>query len=405
MNSIERTINVIRDVLLQILLFLTAISYHPTIMRMSRYAGYENGTILSRYIVLLFVVVFFLSFRFNTIRSCKLVRTYLVWFAIIAITALIVQTLYRNRMMVIELRTFMIVFGSIMIGYNLKLDRRKFSTLILVFSVTTLFSGLMQVLMNNGGFRIASQYITDSKNSLGAMLATSCFALFYLSRIWTRRLDRIIALILVFLSLVVIVTIRARMAFVTLVLVAFYYFYLIKRSRNILISVIVIAAVGFLAIVFMPGFILDYLGASFTAGSQGEDFTSGRLYTYAEAIAIFIQSPFLGNVQRMYHIGWVHNFPLLKLYDYGLLYSWPILTLYFIILIKIIRRSLHLPALERECFGYVCLLIPFVISMAEPTFPFGPGTVTLVNFILLGISEKGRIAQSKSSVSSQSLMR
>jgi hypothetical protein len=119
MNSIERTINVIRDLLLQILLFLTAISYHPTIMRMSRYAGYENGTILSRYIVLLFLVVFFLSFRFNTIRSCKLVRIYLVWFAIIAITALIVQTLYRNRMMVIELRTFMIVFGSIMIGYNI----------------------------------------------------------------------------------------------------------------------------------------------------------------------------------------------------------------------------------------------------------------------------------------------
>ena len=95
MNNIERTISVIRDVLLYVLLFLTAISYHPTIMRMSRYAGFESGTILSRYIVLLFGVVFILSFRFYTIKSCKFVRTYLIWFAIIATMALLVQSFFH----------------------------------------------------------------------------------------------------------------------------------------------------------------------------------------------------------------------------------------------------------------------------------------------------------------------
>ena len=395
MNNIERTISVIRDVLLYVLLFLTAISYHPTIMRMSRYAGFESGTILSRYIVLLFGVVFILSFRFYTIKSCKFVRTYLIWFAIIATMALLVQSFFQNRMMLSELRTFMIVLGSIMIGYNLKLDNKKFSILLLIFSVTTLFSGLMQVLMNNGGFRIASQYLTDSKNSLGAMLATTSFSFFFLSRMWNLRLHRIVALFLAFLTLVVIVTIRARMAFVTLVLVTFYYFYLIKRNRNILISMALIGVVGVLVLILMPDSVINYLDESFTAGTQGEDFTSGRLYTYAEAIAIFIQSPFMGNVQRLYSIGWVHNFPLLKLYDFGLLFSWPILTLYLIILIKAIKSSLRLPAVSRECFGYACLLIPFVISMAEPTFPFGPGTVTMVNFILLGCSERERIVQSR----------
>ena len=395
MNNIERTISVIRDVLLYALLFLTAISYHPTIMQMSRYAGFESGTILSKYIVLLFGVVFIMSFRFKTIKSCKLVRTYLIWFAIIATMALLVQSFFQNRMMVSELRTFMIVLGSIMIGYNLKLDNKKFSILLLIFSVTTLFSGLMQVMMNNGGFRIASQYLTDSKNSLGAMLATTSFSFFFLSRMWNLRLQRIVALFLAFLSLVVIVTIRARMAFVTLVLVAFYYFYLIKRSRNILITMAIIGVIGLFTVLLIPDYFIDYLDESFTAGTQGEDFTSGRLYTYAEAIAIFIQSPFMGNVQRLYSIGWVHNFPLLKLYDFGLLFSWPILALYLVILIRAIKKSLHLPAISKECFGYVCLLIPFVISMAEPTFPFGPGTVTMINFILLGFSERGRIAQSR----------
>ncbi|MBR5736513.1 MAG: O-antigen ligase family protein [Bacteroidales bacterium] len=398
MSKIDQAISTIRDVLLYILLFLTAISYHPTIMRMSRYAGYESGTILSRYIVLLFLVVFVLSFSVYTIKSCKLVRIYLIWFVIIAIVAVIVQALFKNRSMVSELRTFLMVFGSIMIGYNLKADNKKIATILLVFSVTTLFSGLMQVLVNNGGFRIANQYITDSKNSLGAMLATACFSFFYLSRFWKKSLFKTIAIALAFLTLVVIVTIRARMAFVALALIVMYYYYLIKRNRNILISVIIVSLVVFFGALLIPNSIIDYLDASFTAGTQGEDFTSGRLVVYSQAIEILMQSPLLGNVQRFYQIGWVHNYPLLKLYSFGLLFSWPILALYLTILINVIKRTLHLPASGSVCFGYVCLLIPFIISMGEPTFPFGPGTVTLFNFILLGCSEKGRLSSVVSAV-------
>ena len=37
--------------------------------------------------------------------------------------------------------------------------------LAFLFSLTTLFSGLMQVFINIGGFRIAKVYLADSKNS------------------------------------------------------------------------------------------------------------------------------------------------------------------------------------------------------------------------------------------------
>ena len=376
-----------------ILMFVTAISYHPTIINMSRVAGYENGTILSRYIILLFGGVFILSFSLSALRQSKFMRTYLIWLAVIVVAALIIQAFYRNHDMVRELRTFVIVFGSIMIGYDLNFNKRQFVVFVLIFSLTTLFSGVMQVLVNNGGFRISNQYLTDAKNSLGAMLASVSLALYYLSRSFKKPLFKGAAFVLALITLVVMLTIRARMAFVAIVLAAMYYYYLIKRNRNVLLTFILVGLAAFFAILLMPSFVLDYLGASFTAGTQGEDFTSGRLYTYAEAISYLMESPFLGNIRKLNQIGWVHNYLLLKLYDYGILFAWPIIVLYFIILIKTIRRSLKCPSDGRECFAYVCLLIPYMISMAEPTFPFGPGTVTIFNFFLLGMAEKSNISR------------
>lgn len=387
MNRLSQTIKAIRDVLLYTLLFLSAISYHPTIIMMSRNAGYESGTILSRYIIILFVAVLILSFGLTLIRDSKLVRTYLVWLSVILVVALFILAFYDNRSMIHELRTYIIVLGSIMIGYNLVLKKRGFVFLVMVFCLTSLFSGIMQVMINNGGFEIADQYSTDAKNSLGAMLSTACFSLFVMGRFFDIKVIRIVFWVLAIATLVVIVTIRARMAFVALVIVGMYYFYLNRRNNNLLIAYGVVSIVVFFGVLIMPDFLINYLDASFTAGTQGDDFTSGRLSTYKEAIAFFINSPFMGNVMNLNKIGWVHNFLLLKLYQYGLFFSWPIIVLYFIILIKTIRQSIKCSPNGWECYAYVCLLIPYLISLTEPTFPFGPGTVNMFNFILLGMAD------------------
>lgn len=392
MTRIEQTIKVIRDVLLYILLFATAISYHPTIINMSRIAGYENGTILSRYIIMLFGAVFILSLNVSIFKRSKFTRNYAIWLSAIFVVALILVAFYRNRIMLHECRAFIIVLGSMMIGYNLQLTRSQFVIIVLIFCLTTLFAGIMQVLVNNGGFRIANQYLTDSKNSLGAMLATSAFSFLYLRRLLNKKLSKSLSIICLLLSLVVIVTIRARMALVAVVMVLLLYYFLATRSRSVLITLLVLGAVAIVGIVLMPGFVLDYLDASFTAGTQSTDFTSGRLYTYGEAISYLIQNPLLGNVKRLNQIGWIHNYPLLKVYDYGLLFSWPILVLYVIVGFHALFMARRYDSMSIVCFAGSCLLIPYLISMAEPTFPFGPGTVTMYNFILMGMAEKRIVA-------------
>ena len=94
---------------------------------------------------------------------------------------------------------------------------------------------------------------------------------------------------------------------------------------------------------------------------------------------------------KINQIGWVHNYLLWNIYRFGLLFSFPIIVLFFLIFFNSLKQSLKCSPDGRECFAYVCLLIPFLISLAEPTFPFGPGTVTLFNFILLGMAEQKKL--------------
>ena len=59
---------------------------------------------------------------------------------------------------------------------------------------------------------------------------------------------------------------------------------------------------------------------------------------------------------------------------------------YFVTLFTALVRSGRMGTFNIFNAGYFALLIPFVISMAEPTYPFGPGTATVFNFILFGVA-------------------
>ena len=375
-----------RDILLYLLFVLCGVSYHPIIVRMSHVAGFERGTILSRYIMLLFAVVFLLSINLSLFKRSGFIRSVVFLLAIIFVFALIVASVFGNKGMIGDFRTLLFVLGVIMIGFDLQLDKKKFITLILAFCVPVLYSGLMQVLMNIGGFQILDQYLTDSKNSLGAMLASTCFAFFFLSLNSENKIWRVVFLFLALFSLVIVITIRARAAMLAVVAVSVFYYYLLKRNRNIIITVALLPIVVFFASLLLPDSVVDFVSASFTAGSQGEDISSGRFETYRQALDYLSFHPFLGNVRKLNQISWVHNYLLLKLYSFGILFSWPIIILYFTFLIHLIVTPFRLSPRSIKIFGYVCLLIMSVISLAEPTFPFSPGTVTLFSFVFLGAS-------------------
>ena len=356
-------------------------------MRMSEAAGYESGTILSKYILLLFAVLFMVSFLRTTKHIPTLLSKYLIWTALIGFSGIVLFMIYQNKGLITILRTFFIVFASVFVGWTLKPDRKRLTWMLMVFSLATLFSGLMQVFLNIGGFRIATLYLTDSKNSLGAMLASSVVALLFIFINQDKGRLRVFSLACAFLGLVIILTIRARAALLCVFLVGLYMLMYNSRMKKLLPWIIAGGVVLVVGSLFLPVNIFDYIKQSMTAGTQGDDITSGRMHTYISALSYIASHPLVGDVRKETTIFWIHNFPLRYMYDYGLLFCWPILGLYLYLIIFSIRRSSQ-TKMGYLYAGYTILFVPYIISMFEPTFPFGPGTVTVFNFILLGSSER-----------------
>lgn len=389
MKFIQRCLSAIIDVGLIVLIILVGISYHPIIVDMSRAEQMTNGTILSRPIAFLFAGILGLVVLRNGFKFLKsrFILTTIVMLVFVGCFALITIALYNNATMFGDVKSLVIVIGAMIIGRSMNPHRRYIYLLIISFCATVLFSGLMQVLINIGGFVIADQYLADAKNSLGALLATASVSLLFLYKNATSNpILRVISIAGVFLGLLVILIIRARMAFLTVALVFLFYFLLRFRKKNIL-SIGIFALFGFVAGYFLlNNSVFEFISESFTAGTQGDNFTSGRLETYREALSYFVAHPFLGNIDKAAKIGWVHNYPLLKLTSYGIIFSIPILVIYFYMAWSIISNA-------RKTSGFclaasLVLLVPFIISMAEPTFPFGPGTATFYNFLLFGQGEK-----------------
>lgn len=386
MSSILRFIQIF---LLYVIVFLMAVSYHPVVVSASRSAGLESGTLLSRYILVLFVALFAVSItRMPRIRAKFLLKSS-VWIFVILLVSLVVFAIYNNQGMLSDLRSIAIILASILTGWTACLSHRQLSICLFIFGFTALFSGLSQIFSNIGGFVIEDQYLVDSKNSLGALLATAEVAFLFLWNNSKNKSLRLISLFCAILGLVVIITIRARASLLAVLIVATVYIYNISNNKRTTVLTFITITVVFTALLLIPSDIRQYLYNSIFSGSQGEDVSSGRLGVYEAALHYLSQNILLGNVENNHHLPWIHNYLLLNVYEYGLLFSWPILCLYFYILLHsikyLIRTKVGFPYI-----GYTIILVPYIISMLEPTFPFGPGTVTVINFILLGISERAR---------------
>lgn len=381
-----RTFNLLRSIqlfLLFILLFLAAIAYHPVIMQMSRAAKLDSGTVLSRYILAVFIVLFALCFTIRFFQQSRFLRRYAVLLVIVGVVALSIYAFISKTTMITETRTLFISLAAIIIGWKLDLSDKELRSVVFVFGLVTLFSGVMQVMINIGGFRVADYYLTDSKNSLGAMLATGAISFLYIYLTPSGKLTHLVSLACFLLSVFVIVTIRARASIVAVFALSLLAYYLKTRNRNVVLVVMGTFVILGLSLVIMPSTVIQYFTDSMTAGSQGDDITSGRVADYIEAISYLSNHLLFGNVLEEYHMGWIHNYPLLQLFRYGIVLSFPILSMYVYLGFFCIKKSFQI-GVDSFIPGFIVMLAPGLISLVEPTFPFGPGTVTIVNFILLG---------------------
>ena len=372
---------------LLLLVFLITISSHPTIVDISRAAGMESGTILSRYIILVFAVLFLMCLNVKSMLKPKMIRACWFMWVCIVVYYLITFAAFGNRSMMGDVRSIAICLVAIMIGWQLDLDEKKLRILLIAFSGLILFAGLMQVFTNIGGFVIRDQYETDNKNSLGVMLATGGFAFLVLGmNSKSKRIVRLLMFALAIFSLVVLLTIRARAATLTGGMMFLYVLYERYKGKNFFIYLLLGIFVMVIVYLVLPPSVKDFVYNSFFQNYEEGDITTGRGERNAAALEFLSYHMFLGNLNQNVQMAWIHNYPLNRTFEFGLVFVFPILLLYLFVLGKAIVKTIQSDNHNNFNIGYYLLLIPFIISMVEPTFPFGPGTATVFNFLLFGVA-------------------
>jgi hypothetical protein len=135
----------------------------------------------------------------------------------------------------------------------------------------------------------------------------------------------------------------------------------------------------------LPVSVKEYVTDSFLLNSE-YDITSGRMSRNEQAIHFLENNLLWGNINKTSRIDWIHNYPLLQLYDFGVIGGFPVLCLYFYILFIILKYLFKSNIFDIRNIGFILPIVPFGISLAEPTYPFGPGTVNVFYFIAFGIA-------------------
>ena len=365
------------------LVFLLVLNYHPFFM--TEEAVEVKGTALSRYIVALFSMLWVLRINVSGWLNSKVIRISFIAVLVIFFTSLLTIIIFDTR--IYDLRAILICMGAIMIGWQADLSDKKVSLLLIVYGLLSIIVGVIWVFGSGVGFSIQS-YFVEQKNSFGVLLATSVVLFFYLflqrEKVW----NKIILLLLVVLGFMLLLTIRARLSTLTAFLIVLLLLFRENSNKTwVLRWVRVIFIVLIIVVVLLRTSAIEYIYQSYTY-EQGDDLTSDRMFRNKGAIDFLSDHLLFGNLSKEGNVVQVHNYPLRVLYEYGLFFSLPIISYYAYSLILVLRKSLKSNIRSINCIGYFLVMVPFIISFGEPTLPFGPGTATLLNFILFGYSLK-----------------
>lgn len=364
--------------------FLIVFSYHPSIMKIDDYTGAIINP-FSKYIIIAFCILFMTNIlRIKTILRCPLIKTYMLIMLMILVYAVITIIFVGNKSIWWEVRSLTICLMAIIVGYMINISDKQLSRILVMFAISGLIVGLSIVITNVGGFIIEEKSNVTYKNAIGVVLSTASIIFFYLS--YNKDYNKLYRIMLIAMSILLlasILTIRARAAgLLTIVVLGVVLYLRNKNTETLLITTIVIVILIFA----MPQSIENFIVDSFFKGFEGKDVTSDRGRRNQEALLFLKDNLFIGNMNMLVDVDQIHNYPLRILFNGGIIFSFPILLLYCYLLVKGIYYVFKVNVIELRNIGFVTILIPFGISMLEPTLPFGPGTTTVFNFILLGIA-------------------
>lgn len=379
--------NKIAKYLLFATLAMVVVSYLPWIYMTATYY------ILRYAIMACMGCAFLLSLSIEKYCSIRFVRLFFATIVIVALEFITFILLGRHFMMS-DLTQLTIAFLSICIGISLDTNIREWANICYYYTIGVIIMTIINCFFWAGDLVVPEFYMLDEgKNQIGGLLAIAGAAMYFFAiKIKEQRTH---FLILFVLSLLVLVLIRARSD--CFALVACFIFITIKDcdwkfkwSAKTIITILGVLLIGYIVYV---GFIGDELTRFMIGGKSSSNIdvlTSNRLERNHKAIEFLQRESFMGEQEEDSGILLIHNYMLLRLVRYGI-GALPLIAFYIYFGIFTLCNLFKKRKTDIRDAGYIVCTIPLIVSFAEPSYPYGPGSVQLIAYLLLGATFRSHL--------------
>ena len=339
---------------------------------------------IMRYIVMaMTAVAFVLTFSLIRFMSMRFVRLLLLTVACMVLIFFIIPV--RPS----DISQLVIAMITLSIGAGLDWNAREWANVSYGYTMLMIAVTICNCLYFTGGLYVPEHYMFDEgKNQVGAMVAIGATACFYFGMKFKE--DRIPFLSAAILSLICLVLIRSRADCFALIICMLMIAikeadFNIKWNVKTILAIITILLIG---VIIYTGFINNELHTFMHGGKSGNginDLTTRRWARNQKGMDIIMHHHSMEELKNPMKIPFIHNYPLLRLARYSF-FSLPLLFFYIYFGVSTLIEVFKSRKTELKQAGWVVCCIPLLISFAEPNFPYGPGLVQMLAFLLLGYS-------------------
>lgn len=366
-------------VLLFSIVFTTTYAYIPEIYTdPGRYALFRHANILT------IGTLFILSYNSRLIFQHGFIRGFL--FPTIAMLFLLM--LFKFWGLKVDFTGIMAIANAFMamcVGHETKLGVKYLKPLLIFFAFVAVVIGYGAVKFYLGNFSLESDlYLLDGKNQIGVLVSIAAFAMLYLFIMYNNKTMKVATILLFLILFALLIIIRCRTALVAFLLAAFIVLHKVLSGKHLTLLYMVFIIL-FLAMSESIMGIVQNVFIEDRNVTDINDLTTGRTDRNLDAIEYIPEHLIDGEMVTASYIELIHNYMLKNLVSYGI-WCLPMLICYFMLIYKVFKQTILSKNPTLYDIGYYVLIIPLFCSLLEPGAPFGPGSMYVLTYILLGIS-------------------
>ena len=376
----NRMLENIKRNLLYLVIILVAISYYPPLYSVE---AIYSAMRLGLYAIVIFLVA--LTFSFKSLLKNGLLKAGGIVILLILLEFLIFYA-FGLRFEFSDVWQLIIVLLCISIGFNLEnIGENRVNQLLQLYAAIGVCVGLISFNFYKDAISELNVYAVEGKNQLGLIISSAAAVALYLGISLPKLSKQWIFRLFFLFGMVILLLMGARSAFAALLAFASVLLYkALTRKQRIWCGVILI-------IILACSF--DFLFTMLIGNHDVTDLNSistGRLERNMLGIAYINEYFWEGELYHASNIPWIHNYLILRLVRYGV-WSFLFLFFYFYLFVGMVRNIIKTRRqVKLENIGFFLLIVPYFISLLEPSAPFGPGSNVFMLYIILGITMRAQ---------------